>query len=215
MAQLTALQIVCQLKAAGATAGEALTLLQHVPSESGCNSQAVNNSAPCGNGVFAHGLFQICPNNLPCGGAKVASDLLDPLTNAKCAVSILRSQGEGAWDSSRSTNACGSTAQLAVNTIYSNSGAQGDPCADVNIVGSADQAVQNIPNPFNVISDAINNVFSQWQSNATRIFLVFIAVLIIMIGIILLLFGDLRRPLEQAAKLTPEGAIVEAATGGS
>lgn len=182
---LTPTQVACLLKQAGATPSEALTLLSHVSNESGWDASAQNTSAPCSaQGNYAVGLFQICnfSNRIAQFG-----DLLDPSNNTKAAVSILRNSGETAWTSSPSGNYSDT-----VNSVYADSGSCG---------GSTDTNLTSIDlNPFDAIGKSLSNIFTQWQNNLTQIFLVFIGVSIIAIGIWLLLFGEMKK----AAKLIAE-----------
>jgi hypothetical protein len=99
--QVTLEETVGYLLAAGASPTEAATIASHARAESGFQTDAVNRSSPCSaQGNHAVGLFQICdfPERVSTYG-----DLSNPQNNAKAAVSIFRSQGEGAWTSSHNT----------------------------------------------------------------------------------------------------------------
>lgn len=74
------------------TDDEAIFLASVMPNESGGASDAFNPSE-CGPGLHAIGLFQICEY----AGRGTRAQLYDPDHNAREALKILRSQGQGAW----------------------------------------------------------------------------------------------------------------------
>lgn len=79
------------LRSVGATPDEAEKIAAKMPAESGGDPTA-RNPAPCGKGLNAVGLFQICnyPNRRP-------DQLTDPKVNAEEALKVIRGQGIGAW----------------------------------------------------------------------------------------------------------------------
>lgn len=90
--------------AAGASPHEADILAKLAGPESGYNPHAFNGNAATGDKSF--GLWQVNmlgpmgPARMQQFGLKSENDLYDPAVNARAAVSILRSQGVGAWANS-------------------------------------------------------------------------------------------------------------------
>lgn len=101
MPSLTADQVYAAARAAGATPNEAIILTAIAKGESGWNPRAHNPNA--GTGDNSYGLWQINmlgsmgPARRKTFGISSNEELFDPTVNARAALSILRSQGWGAW----------------------------------------------------------------------------------------------------------------------
>lgn len=102
MTTFSAVQSFCLLLSVGASPTAAAVITNHMPNESGGNPAAVNptqvcSGSQCGN---ATGLYQVI--SFPSRVAQYG-DLTNPANNAKAAVDIYNSQGEGAWTSAATT----------------------------------------------------------------------------------------------------------------
>lgn len=200
---------------AGYTKLEALQILPHIGPESGWNPSA-KNPQPCGTG-HAIGILQICSIHVA-----DASTLLDPVTNIAVGLQVLRSQGEGAWDTRRD----GGNYTGIVDSVWSGAGkcSAGSPSSATSPSGQQPNSGPNSTytdcfgqqsfnslNPFDQFAKAIRTVVCNMQAQLAKLFLVFLGVVIILVGIIMLTWNELKPVAKLAVKATPVGKAASVA----
>lgn len=58
-----------------------------------------------------------------------------------------------------------------------------------------------VGNPFDSLGNVLASIFNNWQTMGTRVLLTFLGVLVVTIGLIILVFGDLKTPVKDVAEI--------------